>query len=123
MCCQRQTLPAIACILGLQETCVGLLLALSFPITCRHWKDAHSEGRAQCVAFGTGTGKTHTVKGVLNVWHLTHFVRHYESTAAALTAEAKAGASLDTMHGASNHRLGFSPPLPKIPTVNLTLRS
>lgn len=26
-----------------------------------------------------GTGKTHTVTGILNVWHLTHYTRHQNS--------------------------------------------
>lgn len=51
------------------------------------------------------------MKGVLNVWHLTHFVRHYEATAAALFADAKAGATMDAMHGASDHRWGSLFPL------------
>ena len=35
-----------------------------------------------------GTGKTHTVKGVLNVWHLVHYQRYYDSLVAALSDPA-----------------------------------
>lgn len=33
-----------------------------------------------------GTGKTHTVKGILNVWHLVHYQRFYESLVSQLVA-------------------------------------
>ena len=41
-----------------------------------------------------GTGKTHTVKGVLNVWHLVHYQRYYDSLVATLSDPAKAQESL-----------------------------
>lgn len=37
-----------------------------------------------------GTGKTHTVCGVLNVWHLVQYVRHYRSLEALLTSPTAA---------------------------------
>ena len=33
---------------------------------------------------GTGTGKTHTVRGILNVWHIVHYNRFLESLVKAL---------------------------------------
>ena len=41
-----------------------------------------------------GTGKTHTVKGVLNVWHLVHYQRYYDSLVATLSNPEKAQESL-----------------------------
>ena len=41
-----------------------------------------------------GTGKTHTVLGVLNVWHLVHYQRYYDSLVATLSDPAKAQESL-----------------------------
>ena len=41
-----------------------------------------------------GTGKTHTVKGVLNVWHLVHYQRYYDSLVATLSDPGKAQESL-----------------------------
>ena len=41
-----------------------------------------------------GTGKTHTVKGVLNVWHLVHYQRFYDSLVASLSNPAMAQESL-----------------------------
>ena len=41
-----------------------------------------------------GTGKTHTVKGILNVWHLVHYQRFYNSIVAQLVpweGEANSG--------------------------------
>jgi hypothetical protein len=57
-----------------------------------------------------GTGKTHTVKGVLNVWHLVHYQRYYNSLVAALTADAKSGVNMASMQSAldrkcANHQL------------------
>lgn len=37
-----------------------------------------------------GTGKTHTVCGMLNVWHLVQYQRHYKSLEALLTSRAAA---------------------------------
>ena len=34
-----------------------------------------------------GTGKTHTVKGVLNVWSLVAYQRYYKSLMEALTSD------------------------------------
>ncbi len=31
-----------------------------------------------------GTGKTHTVRGILNVWHIVHYNRFLESLVKAL---------------------------------------
>ena len=41
-----------------------------------------------------GTGKTHTVKGVLNVWHLVHYQRYYDSLVATLGDPGMAQESL-----------------------------
>ena len=38
-----------------------------------------------------GTGKTHTVTGILNVWHLVAYQRHFAVTVEALTRESSAG--------------------------------
>lgn len=37
-----------------------------------------------------GTGKTHTVKGILNVWHLVHYQRFYESLVSQLVPAEEA---------------------------------
>ena len=34
-----------------------------------------------------GTGKTHTVTGILNIWHLAHYTRHQNSIIEKLRAE------------------------------------
>ena len=46
-------------------------------------------GAAQCCwpPVPTGTGKTHTVKGVLNVWSLVAYQRYYKSLMEALTSD------------------------------------
>lgn len=51
-----------------------------------------------------GTGKTHTVKGVLNVWHLVHYQRYYNSLVAVLTADAKAGVNMESMQNAIDRK-------------------
>jgi len=38
-----------------------------------------------------GTGKTHTVTGVLNVWHLSHYTQHQDSIMATLKATVEQG--------------------------------
>ena len=38
-----------------------------------------------------GTGKTHTVKGILNVWHLVHYQRFYESLVSKLVPTQEVG--------------------------------
>ena len=40
-----------------------------------------------------GTGKTHTVTGILNVWHLVAYQRHHAATIAALTRGGGGGGS------------------------------
>ena len=35
-----------------------------------------------------GTGKTHTVTGILNVWHLVAFQRYFAAMVAALAEQA-----------------------------------
>lgn len=45
-----------------------------------------------------GTGKTHTVKGILNVWHLVHYQRFYESLVSKLVpAQEPADSRRDAM--------------------------
>jgi hypothetical protein len=51
-----------------------------------------------------GTGKTHTVKGILNVWHLVHYQRHYNSLIAALTSDVRKGAMMNHMQHALERR-------------------
>ena len=53
----------------------------------------HGPGSLEALPFllvqgPPGTGKTHTVKGVLNVWHLVHYQRYYDSLVAALSDPA-----------------------------------
>ena len=38
-----------------------------------------------------GTGKTHTVTGILNVWHLSHYTRHQNSLMNTLRASVEQG--------------------------------
>ena len=62
-----------------------------------------------------GTGKTHTVVGVLNVWHLVAYQRHYAARAAALGAGkgARGGAATATplpTHTARRPRLLVTAP-------------
>jgi SpoVK/Ycf46/Vps4 family AAA+-type ATPase len=51
-----------------------------------------------------GTGKTHTVKGILNVWHLVHYQRYYNSLVAALTSDARKSVLMNHMHDALERR-------------------
>ena len=46
-------------------------------------------GAAHCCwpPVPAGTGKTHTVKGVLNVWSLVAYQRYYKSLMEALTSD------------------------------------
>ena len=45
----------------------------------------HLTTRVWCCA---GTGKTHTVRGILNVWHIVHYNRFLESLVKALARSA-----------------------------------
>ena len=38
-----------------------------------------------------GTGKTHTVTGILNIWHLSHYTRHQNSIMEAFKADVHSG--------------------------------
>ncbi len=49
-----------------------------------------------CVA----TGKTHTVKGVLNVWHMVAYQRYYNSLVSVLSANARSGLNLESVSSA-----------------------
>lgn len=44
-----------------------------------------------------GTGKTHTVTGILNIWHLAHYTRHQNSIIDHMRAELAHG----SIHSAS----------------------
>jgi len=58
-----------------------------------------------------GTGKTHTVLGVLNVWHLSAFQQYYSSMIDSVIEKAtKSGSGLDSMA----HVLGFGAQKPRI---------
>ena len=57
-----------------------------------------------------GTGKTHTVCGVLNVWHLTAFQQHYNSLIRSVKEmSVKSGSGLDSIDAARRLGLGSSP--------------
>eukprot|EP00884_Botryococcus_braunii_P008434 jgi/Botrbrau1/17592/Bobra.0166s0033.2 len=61
-----------------------------------------------------GTGKTHTVKGILNVWHLVHYQRYYNSLVAALTSDARKSVLMNHMHDALERRIPNLVAKPKI---------
>jgi len=52
-----------------------------------------------------GTGKTHTVTGILNVWHLVAYQRHFAATVEALTRESS-GSSSGNRNGGGGNRSG-----------------
>ncbi len=57
-----------------------------------------------------GTGKTHTVCGVLNVWHLTAYQQHYNSLIRSVKKmSAMSGSGLDSVDAARRFGLGSSP--------------
>lgn len=77
--------------------------------TCHLGQPSSSEPRQETLPFvliqgPPGTGKTHTVKGVLNVWHLVHYQRYYNSLVASLTADARAGVNMESMQSALDRR-------------------
>lgn len=53
-----------------------------------------------------GTGKTHTVCGILNVWHLVQYQRHYKSLEAFLVHPAVASRALGSLSAADQKDMG-----------------
>ena len=45
-------------------------------------------------------GKTHTVKGVLNVWHMVAYQRYYNSLVSVLSANARNGLNIESVSSA-----------------------
>ena len=50
------------------------------------------------VWYCAGTGKTHTVRGILNVWHIVHYNRFLESLVKALARCANLYPDLVNIH-------------------------
>ncbi len=77
--------------------------------TCHLGQSSKAEQKQELLPFmliqgPPGTGKTHTVKGVLNVWHLVHYQRYYNSLVAVLTSDAKAGINMESMQNAIDRK-------------------
>ena len=51
-----------------------------------------------------GTGKTHTVTGILNIWHLTYYTRHQASINDALRGDISRNALFEDLHRALDNR-------------------
>ena len=57
-------------------------------------------GHSQTCSSHLAAGKTHTVKGVLNVWHMVAYQRYYNALVTVLSADAKSGLNLDSFNSA-----------------------